>query len=74
MCPIDKVEFEFEVLTITDKSMVSVPPDDGCMVYGLFLEGASWDLLEEILSESNPKQLFQSMPMVPTIYIIIKYS
>lgn len=40
------------------------PPDDGCFIYGLFLEGCRWDADAGFLAESFPKQLFTSMPMM----------
>merc|ERR1712048_794897 len=40
------------------------PPEDGCYVFGLYLDGASWDWKQNVLQESKPKQLFCSMPMM----------
>eukprot|EP00488_Nonionellina_sp_1-RS-2012_P003245 TRINITY_DN6749_c0_g1_i1.p1 TRINITY_DN6749_c0_g1~~TRINITY_DN6749_c0_g1_i1.p1 ORF type:complete len:115 (-),score=34.05 TRINITY_DN6749_c0_g1_i1:95-439(-) len=40
------------------------PPEDGCYVYGMYLEGAQWDWTKNILSESKAKQLFCSMPIL----------
>ena len=30
---------------------VEIPPEDGCYIYGLFLEGASWDYQNECLAD-----------------------
>eukprot|EP01084_Bolivina_argentea_P281903 482434_1 len=48
-----------------DKYIAKIePPQDGCYVYGLYLEGASWNWKQNQLHESKPKQLFCSMPII----------
>ena len=39
-------------------------PEDGCYVYGLFLDGARWDLERNILAEPFSKQLHCEMPYI----------
>ena len=44
-------------------------PDNGCYIWGLFLEGARWDMDKFELSESKPKELYTDMPvmwLIPT--------
>lgn len=44
-------------------------PDNGCYIWGLFLEGARWDMEKFELSESKPKELYTDMPvmwLIPT--------
>ncbi|XP_057310450.1 dynein axonemal heavy chain 3-like isoform X2 [Hydractinia symbiolongicarpus] len=58
--PIDHVGFQFYVL---DKDAnVSMRPEDGVYIKGLFLEAARWDYEAKALSESHPKVLFEEMP------------
>ena len=52
--PIDTVSFSF---VMRDESMeqLTVKPEDGCYLYGLFLEGARWDRVDLGLVEPKPK-------------------
>jgi len=36
-------------------------PDDGCFMWGLFMEGARWNPEKRIVDESRPKELFTKM-------------
>ncbi|CAI8001099.1 Dynein heavy chain 7, axonemal, partial [Geodia barretti] len=58
--PIDKLTFEFEVLSVSD---CSEPPDDGVYVKGLYLDGARWDWDRGVLTEQLPKVLYDMMPV-----------
>lgn len=60
--PIDHVGFQFE-MTNSEREMES-QPEDGVYVYGLFLEGARWDREQMVLSESLPKVLFDTLPVM----------
>lgn len=33
-------------------------PNDGCVIYGLFLEGCRWNSEIHFLDESHPKELY----------------
>ena len=74
--PIDQLTFDFKVLSEYDimnennkekqnqlKNNI-IPPKDGCYVYGMYLEGASWDKNQQIMCESQPKQLYTAMPVI----------
>lgn len=44
-------------------------PNNGCYIYGLFLEGSCWDSDLFELAESRPKELYTDMPvmwLIPT--------
>jgi len=43
---------------------LTVKPEDGCYVYGLFLEGARWDKTFRTLVDPKPKELFSPMPTI----------
>ncbi|EFJ31602.1 hypothetical protein SELMODRAFT_86461 [Selaginella moellendorffii] len=60
--PIDNVCFEFKCLPASleqDKK-----PEDGCYIYGMFLEGARWDFEKMMLAESLPKVLYSPAPKI----------
>jgi dynein heavy chain len=61
--PIDTVSFGF-VLKTEPMAQITSKPDDGCYIYGLFLEGARWDSAINSLVEPRPKELFSAMPVL----------
>ncbi|XXQ30104.1 AAA+ ATPase domain-containing protein [Plasmodiophora brassicae] len=67
--PIDSVSFSFRVM----------PPDfqpgaervaDGCLIRGLYLEGARWDPISESLADSTPKELYVAMPTIWLVPVV----
>jgi dynein heavy chain, axonemal len=60
---IDSVTFGFHVMQNRGDDIIQ-KPDDGCYIYGCFLEGAGWDPIENVLIESNPKELFVPFPAI----------
>eukprot|EP00331_Platyophrya_macrostoma_P018818 CAMPEP_0176474726 /NCGR_PEP_ID=MMETSP0127-20121128/43194_1 /TAXON_ID=938130 /ORGANISM="Platyophrya macrostoma, Strain WH" /LENGTH=757 /DNA_ID=CAMNT_0017870209 /DNA_START=1 /DNA_END=2274 /DNA_ORIENTATION=+ len=63
--PIDTLTFDFYVIRKDDpKCDVSKPPEDGCYVYGTFLDGCRWDDDEMCLAESIPKVLYYKVPHI----------
>nr|XP_034195945.1 dynein heavy chain 1, axonemal-like [Osmia lignaria] len=55
---IDTINFSFKVLQTRPMRR----PNDGCVVYGLFLEGCRWG--GHYLDESLPKELYTNMPPI----------
>jgi hypothetical protein len=62
--PIDTVSFNFVVCDDKTLEGTGEPPEDGCYIRGLFVEGARWDPKRHLLGESNPKELYSEMPIV----------
>ena len=64
--PIDTVSFSFLLKDFSEGKDESKRPkaEDGCYIYGLFLEGARWSIEEESLIDPKPKELFSPMPVI----------
>ena len=63
--PIDSVAFTYHVRDdVSAPSKETQPPEDGCYISGLFLEGARWSAEDGALAESRPKELFTQFPVV----------
>ncbi|KAH7827931.1 dynein haevy chain 8, inner dynein arm 4 [Monocercomonoides exilis] len=63
--PIDKISFEAIIRDdLKNPEEVTERPADGCFAYGLFLEGARWDHEKHVLTESRPKELYTTFPII----------
>ncbi|CAJ1411101.1 unnamed protein product [Effrenium voratum] len=58
--PIDTLIWTFHILKkeITHHNK----PEEGCIVYGLFMDGARWDNEKQVIQDSLPKVLFSEIP------------
>jgi len=59
---IDTLVWNFKVLPASQKEFSK--PEDGCLIYGLFMDGARWDDTEGVIAESLPKVLFAELPHI----------
>ena len=62
--PIDHLSFQFDVLDNKSIEDIRSKPEDGCLIWGLWLEGARWDKIEHSLAWSFPKDLYTAMPIM----------
>lgn len=46
------------------KEDITAPPAEGVYIHGLFIEGAGWDRKNIKLTESQPKVIHQTMPVI----------
>jgi dynein heavy chain len=61
--PIDTVAFSFVMLP-DEPGDLGEKPEDGCYIYGIFLEGARWSKDEYSLVDPRPKELFAQCPVI----------
>jgi len=64
MIPIDTLSFAFRVLTEESGEDVTTGPDDGVYIDGFFLDGARWDREQQIVSDSFPKVMYDTLPVI----------
>ncbi|CAM9197261.1 unnamed protein product [Discosporangium mesarthrocarpum] len=62
--PINLLSFKFEFPTLDRVEDATSHPEDGVLVYGMHIEGASWNASERLLQEPNPAETLASAPMV----------
>jgi dynein heavy chain len=61
---IDKIGFEFKVLDHMTYQEIKEKPEDGCYLYGIYLEGARWDYKKHMIAQPKPKELYSDLPLV----------
>ena len=63
-CEIDLLTFEFDIMDNTTWDKVTEKPEDGCYVYGMFLEGARWNYETHLLDNSLNRELYTDVPLI----------
>lgn len=63
-CEIDLLSFEFKILDHLTPEAVTEKPEDGCYVYGMYLEGAKWNYDAHILDTSANRELYTDVPLI----------
>ena len=58
------MQFTFFLEYSSDGSDIDQRPEDGCYIYGLFLEGSRWDNETHNLADPLPKELYSQMPVL----------
>ena len=66
-CEIDLLTFEFKIMDDTTWDKVTEKPEDGCYVYGMFLEGARWNYETHLLDNSLNRELYTDVPLIHMI-------
>ncbi|XP_011874224.1 PREDICTED: dynein heavy chain 10, axonemal [Vollenhovia emeryi] len=65
--PLDRSVIYTTVSKFSKPDDVEERPDQGCYVYGLYLEGARWDIEEHRLKRSHPKVLIEELPILTVV-------
>ena len=63
-CEIDLLTFQFKIMDDTTWDKVTTKPEDGCYVYGMFLEGARWNYDTHLLDNSLNRELYTDVPLM----------
>lgn len=61
---VDQLTFDFNYMDHTSHKDIKQKPDDGCYLYGMYLEGCKWDHEKHMLGESSPKMLYTDLPLI----------
>jgi dynein heavy chain len=60
---IDQLNFGFKILDC-DEDGITLAPNDGVYVYGLFMDGARWDRDSRVIDDQYPGEMYSSMPVI----------
>jgi dynein heavy chain len=61
---LDDIVYRTEVMHMEKFEQVKQPPQEGCYIHGLFLEGAAWSKDHQQIWESEPKILYVPLPVL----------
>jgi dynein heavy chain, axonemal len=61
---IDQLSFEFNYLDSTSPSDIKEKPADGCLIHGMFIEGAKWIGSLHRIEMPTPKELYSDLPLI----------
>jgi dynein heavy chain len=61
---IDLLSFKFSVLDMLSPERITEKPEDGCYVYGMYLEGARWNYNSHQMDTSRNRELYSDVPLI----------
>ena len=66
---LDEMRVQADVTDIVDPDTVESQPEKGTYIHGLFMEGAQWDIATNCIKQSEPKELYPTMPVIHVISV-----
>lgn len=70
MVAIDCLAFRYKILPVAVED-IAEGPTDGVIIYGLYIEGARFDLIANRIMESKPGKMYELLPcihFIPEVY------
>merc|ERR1711900_89728 len=61
---LDKLVTQTEVSKKVTLDEVDGPSKDGALIFGLFMQGARWEVQNGAVEKSKPKEMFCAMPVI----------
>ena len=61
---IDRLNFSYNIKDDRTYKDIKEKPEDGCYIYGMYLEGCKYDSTTHQLEDSDPKKLFTDVPLI----------
>ena len=62
--PLDRMTTVFDVSKKASPDEIEAATREGAYIHGLYVEGARWDMEQQLLAESKPKTLFEVAPVL----------
>ena len=62
--PIDILNFSFEMQQYYDVDSIDDPTDDGCYIYGLYMDSCRFDTESMQLEDSHPSVIYDNAPVI----------
>jgi len=62
---LNKLKIRTEITPKAAEEIDTVPPkNEGAYIFGMFVEGARYDLNNKVIEESHPKEMFSIVPVI----------
>lgn len=62
--PVDVLSYEFVVQDFDDPNEVQERPEEGCLIYGIFMDGCRWDYQEMVIADQEVGVMYEQAPVI----------